>query len=72
MDEGTADRWTRQSEMKNHQIKQTEVDGSINITEHLHQGGVFRENFPYPLLSGSIYKGTVYMFMMNMIWVVNI
>ena len=42
-----------------------------NITEHLHQGGVFREIFPYPLLSGSIYKGTVYMFIMNMIWVVN-
>ena len=42
-----------------------------NITEHLHQGEVLREIFPYPLLSGSTYKGTVYMFMMNMIWVVN-
>ena len=27
--------------------------------------------FPYPQLSGSINKGTVYMLMMNMIWVVN-
>ena len=60
MDGGTMDRWARQNEMKNHQIKQTEVDGSINKK-------YYRTIFPYPLLSGSIYKGTVYMFMMNTI-----
>ena len=42
-----------------------------NITEYLHQGEVFREMFPYPLLSGSLYMGTVYVFNMNMIWVVH-
>ena len=63
------DRWTRQSEMKNRQIKQTEVDGSINKKYYRTSppGGGVPRIFPYPLLSGSIYKGTVYMFMMNMI-----
>ena len=40
-----------------------------NITEYLHQQGeVFREKFPYLLLSGSLYTGTVYT---NMIRLVN-
>jgi len=69
MDGGTTDRWTRPSKMKNRQIKQTEVDGIINKKYYRTSppGGVFQEIFPYPLLSGSIYKGAVYMFIMNMI-----
>ena len=63
----------RPSEMKNRQIRLAEVDGIINKKYYRTSppGGVFRIPPPYPLLSGSIYKGMVYMFMVNMISVVN-
>ena len=55
--------------MKNCQIKQTEVGGSINKKYYRTSpaGGGVPKKKPYPLLTGLIYKGTVYMFMMNMI-----
>ena len=74
MDGGTTDRWIRPSKWRTARLnKQRLVEVSTrNITEHLHQGAMFQEISPYPLLSGSINKGTVYIFMMNMIRVVNI
>ena len=54
---------TQPNEMKNHQIKWAGVDGTINKQYYriLHQGEVFREKFPCPLLSGSLYTETIYM-----------
>ena len=50
MDGGTTDRWTRQSEMKNRQIKQTEVDGSIDKKYYRTSppGGSAPRNLPLP------------------------
>ena len=36
---------------------------TINITEYLNQGKLFREKIPYPLLSQSLYTGTAYIFL---------
>ena len=54
------ERMIRQNEMENLQIEQARVDGIINmkfITEYLHQRGVFQDQFPSPLLSGSLTMG---------------
>ena len=48
-----------------HPLCTSEQDINKNMEELL--SGMFNKNQIYPLLSRSIYKGTVYMFMMNMI-----
>ena len=54
-----------QNEMKNLQIKWSGVDGIINmksITEYLHQGMVFRDQFTLPSALRITQNGTVYMY----------
>ena len=70
---GWRTKWSGWEEQRTTRLNEQRLMESLarNITEYLHQGEVFRENFTYPLLSGSLYTGMVYMFNMNMIWVVN-
>ena len=55
----------RQNEMNNRQIKRAGVDGIINkkLLPNISTRGAIPRKFPYPLLSGSLYNGTVYMFL---------